>query len=98
MLGPQLGRLREGLGTGEVQCLLLPERTGQNKVHGLHEISWDLSVCRLPTPSRDQPYLHASQGSRWLCRPHCPWLFLSLAMPVCDIGLSDWHLAQLRGA
>ena len=33
VLDPQLGELRKGLGPGEIQCLLLPERTGQNKVH-----------------------------------------------------------------
>ena len=40
----------------------------------LHEISWDLNVCRLPAPSRDQPSMHP-RGAGGSAVPTVPGFF-----------------------
>lgn len=85
-----LGRFREVLGTRRgpgmsVPCCLV--------VVGVHEPLWELDVCQLPGPNRDQPCLNprGREGSKGPIVS----LFPSLAMAFCDVSLFDWHPAQL---
>lgn len=81
----------------EVEGPPLPEATGRSGAW--HSRDFSGNDCQ-PSPCslRGVALPHGSRGSRWLYRPRWTGLLPSLAVPVCDVSLSDWHPAQLRCA